>query len=145
MQHLDSLLNSLVLYTQLYHRRFSLHELTFGLPLATTAKSPVKNIQGIFKRAAKRAGLVSQLIKSDLSAISPLQLPIILLLKNNETCILDSFSTDKQQAKVVLDTESPSESWVDIETLETQYLGYAYMLKPDFHHDDTEKQARTAS
>jgi len=110
---IDALLDTLVLYTKLYHKPFSAEALTAGLPIEPGEESPelfsINKSKGLFSRAAARAGLKSSLIKRPLQQISPLQLPIILLLSNQGACILDSFDEERTQAKIIMPAEEAVE------------------------------------
>ncbi len=142
---MDALLDTLVLYTKLYHKPFSAEALTAGLPIESGQEAPelfsINKSKGLFSRAAARAGLKSSLIKRPLQQISPLQLPIILLLSNQGACILDSFNEDHTQAKIIMPAEEAVEQWVDIEDLQDEYLGFAFMVKKAYEY--SEENART--
>lgn len=137
---MDSLLDSLVLFTKLYHKPFSAEALTAGLPIEVGKDSPelfsIDNAKGIFSRAAAQAGLKSSLIKKPLNQISPLQLPMIILLSNQGACILDKFSKDRQQVKIIMPAEEAIEEWVDLTTLEDEYIGFSFMVKKAFEYSD---------
>jgi ATP-binding cassette subfamily C protein LapB len=137
---MDSLLDCLVLFTKLYHKPFSAEALTAGLPVEPGADSPelfsINNAKGLFSRAAERAGLKSSLIRRPLAQISPLQLPMIILLSNQSACILDRFSEDGSQAKIIMPAEEAIEQWVDIEDLTDEYIGYGFMVKKAFEYTD---------
>ncbi len=93
--------------------------------------------KSLFSRAAKRAGLKTSLIERPIKDILSLQLPIILLLSNENSCILESFSDDKKRAKIIFAEEEALEQWVDVEELEKEYLGYAFLIKKEFEYDKT--------
>jgi ATP-binding cassette subfamily C protein LapB len=137
---MDALLDCLVLFTKLYHKPFSAEALTAGLPIEPGAEAPelfsINNAKGLFSRAAGRAGLKSSIIRRPLSQISKLQLPMIVLLSNQSACILDSFSKDGEQAKIIMPAEEAIEQWVDIEDLEDEYIGFGFMLKKEFEYTD---------
>lgn len=137
---MDALLDALVLFTKLYHKPFSAEALTAGLPIEPGAHSPelfsINNAKGLFSRAAERAGLKSSIVKRPLSQISPLQLPMIILLSNQGACIVDRFSEDRSKAKVVMPSEEPVEMWLDIKDLEDEYIGYGFMVKKAFEYSD---------
>ena len=137
---MDALLDCLVLFTKLYHRHFSAEALTAGLPIEPGVESPelfsINNAKGLFSRAAERAGLKSSLIKRPLSQISPLQLPMIVLLSNQSACILDKFSEDNTQVKIIMPAEEAIEQWVDVEDLEDEYIGFGFMVKKAFEYTD---------
>jgi len=136
---MNDLLETLVLFTKLYHKPFSAEALTAGLPIEPGAEAPelfsINKSKGLFSRAASRAGLKSSLFHRPLRQISPLQLPVILLLSNQSACILDSFNEDKTKAKIILPSEDPVPQWVDIDVLEDEYIGYGFMIKKDFDHE----------
>jgi ATP-binding cassette, subfamily C, bacterial LapB len=137
---MDALLDCLVLFTKLYHKPFSAEALTAGLPVEPGAESPelfsINNAKGLFSRAAERAGLKSSLIRRPLSQISPLQLPMIILLSNQSACILDRFSEDGEQVKIIMPAEEAIEQWVDVEDLADEYIGYGFMIKKAFEYAD---------
>ena len=137
---MDSLLDCLVLFTKLYHKPFSAEALTAGLPIEPGKESPelfsINNAKGLFSRAAGRAGLKSSLTRRPLSQISPLQLPMIILLSNQSACILDRFSEDGSQVKIIMPAEEAVEQWVDIGTLEDEYIGFGFMVKKAFEYTD---------
>ncbi|WP_324172707.1 type I secretion system permease/ATPase [Sulfurimonas sp.] len=137
---MDALLDCLVLFTKLYHKPFSAEALTAGLPIEPGAEAPelfsINNAKGLFSRAARKAGLKSSLIKRPLSQISPLQLPMIILLSNQSACILDRFSDDEKQIKIIMPAEEAIEQWVDTDVLEDEYIGFGFMVKKAFEYND---------
>lgn len=141
---IDALLDTLVLYTKLYHKPFSAEALSAGLPIEPGQETPelfsINNSKGLFSRAAARAGLKSSLIKRPLQQISPLQLPIILLLSNQGACILDSFNEEHTEAKIIMPAEEAVEQWVDIEDLQDEYLGFAFMIKKAYEYSEENKR-----
>lgn len=138
----DPLLQCLVLFTQLYHKPFSAEALMAGLPLPPKGESQglfdLKRSKGLFARAASRAGLKSTLVTRKLSYISPLQLPVILLLKNNQACILHSFSQDRLTCKIVLPGSDAVEEVVSFEALEEEYTGFAFLVKRPFVYNEND-------
>jgi len=137
---MDALLDCLVLFTKLYHKPFSAEALTAGLPVEPGAESPelfsINNAKGLFSRAATKAGLKSSLIRRPLSQISPLQLPMIILLSNQSACILDRFNEDQTQVKIIMPAEEAIEQWVEVEDLEDEYIGFGFMVKKAFEYTD---------
>ena len=134
---LESLLDCLVIYTKVYHKPFSKEALTVNLPIEQGKDTPdlftIGKSKGLFSRAAEHAGLKTKIIQRKLDEISPLQLPLILVLKDHKACIIDSFSSDKTKLKVVTTFENDIvETWHDKDQLEQEYLGYSIMLKKSF-------------
>ncbi|MCW8896126.1 type I secretion system permease/ATPase [Sulfurimonas sp.] len=141
---MDALLDCLVLFTKLYHKPFSAEALTAGLPIEPGADAPelfsINNAKGLFSRAAERAGLKSSLIRRPLAQISPLQLPMIILLSNQGACILDRFSEDGTQAKIIMPAEEAIEQWVDMDLLKDEYIGFGFMIKKAYEYSDENKR-----
>lgn len=138
---IDPLVQCLVLFTQLYHKPFTAEVLMAGLP---TSRGEIlhlynlKSSKGLFARAANRAGLKSTLVKRKLSDISALQLPMILVLNNNNACILHSISQDRQNCKIILPAEEAIEDNISCDQLEEEYTGYAYLIKKPFVYDESD-------
>lgn len=138
----DPLLQCLVLFTQIYHKPFTAEALMAGLPTAPWGGAlrlySLKSSKGLFARAASRAGLKSTLIHRKLSDISPLQLPMILLLENSHACILDSISADKKTCKIILPAEEALEESVPMEMLSGEYTGFAFLIKKPFVYNESD-------
>lgn len=74
--------------------------------------------------AARKAGLAGKIMaRPQLSEISPLVLPCILLLKNDRSCVL--LSLHDGRASIILPELPDSTQVVPIEELQEQYNGYA--------------------
>lgn len=138
----DPLLQCLVLFTQLYHKPFTADALMAGLPHAPQGGVvhlySLKSSKSLFSRAASRAGLKSTLVKRPLEDISALQLPIILLMKNSDACILDSFSPDRQTCKIIFPAEEAVEETIPFEKLEQEYAGFAFLIKKPFVYNEND-------
>jgi ATP-binding cassette subfamily C protein LapB len=140
--HEDTLLDAFVLYTKLFHKPFTKEALLAGLPIHDSQKIFSKdNPKSLFSRIAARAGLKSTLIKRSIEDMLALHLPAILLLSNDNVCILAAFNDDKTEAKVIYPEGDGLEEWVRVEDLEKEYLGFAYILKKEFEYD--KKSSRT--
>lgn len=135
---IDPLLECLVLYTKLYHKPFTAEALITGLPVADNETYPklfsIGSSKSLFSRAAKRAGLVSKLVKKDMDSLSPLTLPAILMLKGGKACILESFSDDKKHARIISPEIGEAENTVLIDDLKKEYLGYAFYIKKEYQY-----------
>ena len=77
LTHDDPLLDGLLILCKLHDCPASRASLTAGLPLPEQRLSAE-----LLPRAAARAGLQGRLLRRELSAISSLNLPVLLLLKN---------------------------------------------------------------
>ncbi|MDF1875011.1 type I secretion system permease/ATPase [Sulfurimonas sp. SAG-AH-194-I05] len=141
----DSLLDSLVLYTKLFHKPFTAEALMAGLPVHNSQESQelfsVGSSKSLFSRVAGRAGLKSTIVQRPINKMLQLQLPMILLLSNDYTCILENFSQDRKKVKIIYPDGDGVEEWMSVEELESEYLGFAFMLKKEFQY--SEKNSRT--
>ncbi|MEA2074017.1 MAG: type I secretion system permease/ATPase [Campylobacterota bacterium] len=138
----DSLLEVFVLFTKLFHKPFTKEALLAGLPVHGTQKLfSKKSSKSLFSRVAAHAGLKSTLVERSIEDMLALHLPVILLLSNDNVCILEEFNEDKTQAKIIYAEGEGLEQWLDVEALEKEYLGFAYMLKKEFEYD--KKNSRT--
>ncbi|QOP45168.1 type I secretion system permease/ATPase [Sulfurimonas paralvinellae] len=140
--HEDVLLDTFVLFTKLFHKPFTKEALLAGLPIHDSQKLFSKDSsKSLFSRVAARAGLKSTLIKRSIEDMLSLHLPAILLLSNDNACILEKFNDDKTQAKIIYPEGDGLEQWVSVHDLEKEYLGFAYILKKEFEYD--KKSSRT--
>lgn len=137
-QHLEPLLSCLVTLTKIHNHPFSAEALTAGLPIEKQKPWPemfsLKSGKSNFTRAAHRAGFKARLVKRKIKEISPLVLPVILILKNNNACILEKI--EGPSAKIIPSEIGESEHWVSINKLEEEYLGYSYFLKPLYNYEN---------
>lgn len=142
---IDPLLSCLVMFTKLYHTPYSAEALTSDLPLKPGESTPElfapNSSKGLFSRAARKAGLTSRIARKKLSEISPLVLPAILVLNGKKACILESFSSDRKQAKIILPELDESETWVDVTDLEKEYIGYVFYLKKEYSLEKKSQKA----
>ena len=138
----DSLLEVFVLFTKLFHKPFTKEALLSGLPIYGSQKLFSKDSsKSLFSRVAARAGLKSTLVKKPIDEILSLHLPMILLLSNDNVCILEQFNEDRTEAKIIYPEGDGLEQWLSVEELEKEYLGFAYLLKKEFEYD--KKNSRT--
>ncbi|QKJ27296.1 type I secretion system permease/ATPase [Aliarcobacter cibarius] len=145
---LNSLLESLVTFTKFYHKPFSRESLVHDLPIENGKFAPelfsLGNSKGLFSRAATNAGLKTKFIKKDLKDISELQLPMILLMSNSSSCILDSFSDDRSKVKIISEVSNEIvEQWYDIEKIEKEYIGFGILLKKIFTYTNSDKEDKS--
>ena len=138
----DSLLEIFVLFTKLFHKPFTKEALLAGLPVHDTQKLFSQNgSKSLFSRVAARTGLKATLVKRSIEDMLGLHLPVILLLSNDNVCILEEFNEERTQAKIIYTEGDGLEQWLSVEALEKEYLGFAYMLKKEFEYD--KKNSRT--
>lgn len=121
----DPLLQCLMIIIQYYHIHYSSESLTAGLPLVNHRLNP-----SLFLRASERAGFISKIIERPLKKISDLILPAVLILKNNECCILKKW-VDSQTVEIIFPETGIQDSVrKSIQELNEHYTGYAILIHP---------------
>jgi len=146
----DPILECLVIFTKLYNRPFSADALVADLPVEPGRLTPklfsLKDgaSKSAFSRAAKRAGFSSKLVNYSFKDISPLLLPIIIILRGEEgqenACIVTEISRDRTHVKIILPDVEDGENWVRTEVLEEEYINFTFLLKPEQHYKDAHKR-----
>ncbi len=113
------------------HGRPSTHAaLTAGLPLPAGGLTP-----SLFVRAAQRAGFASKLVRRSLDKIDVALLPVILLLKGDEACILMGWDEDGSSAKLLFPDTAQGTVSLSRENLHARYEGIALFARPHFRFD----------
>lgn len=123
----DSLLACLVLMTRFYHNPFSAQSLSARLPLQKN-----KLTLDLFTRAAARAALDTEIHQLAVDKIDNDNLPVVLLLKNGEACLL---VLDESGHKKILNPADPGKMQ-DIDDIKSSYTGDAVFLKPEYQFTD---------
>jgi ATP-binding cassette subfamily C protein LapB len=119
----DSLLLSLAYLTRFHLQPFSAESLIAGLPLENDRLTPK-----LFVRAAERAGFKAALAEKLLTEISPLTLPVVVLLKKDQAAIL----LEKHESHWTLIFPDDGEVSQEIanQDLENEYAGSCLLCKP---------------
>jgi ATP-binding cassette, subfamily C, bacterial LapB len=126
----DPLLGCLLILATRHHRPVSAESLVAGLPLVEHRLTPP-----LFLRAAQRIGLSAKQVKRPLDAIPDLVLPAVLLLQEQQACIL-VHRVDCETALVVLPELGTSEREVTLEELQQRYSGHAMFVGPALRFDE---------
>ncbi|MCZ4371632.1 type I secretion system permease/ATPase [Vibrio diazotrophicus] len=127
----DTLLNSLVYVSRYYGLANSPDALINGLPLTDGKLTPF-----LFPRAAERAGLIAKENRSTLKEIPRLVFPVILLLRGNEACVLNSINEEKQEAEIVTAESGMVPIAYPLEELNARFIGRYFMVKKQFRYDE---------
>ena len=128
--HHDPLLSCLVELTHLHGRPSTRAALSAGLPLEHGNLTP-----SLFGRAAARAGLSSKIVRRALADIDGALLPVILLLKGDEACVLLGWSADGANARLLFPETGQGEVTLGRDELLARYLGIALFARPRFAFD----------
>ncbi|WP_420827008.1 type I secretion system permease/ATPase [Aquipseudomonas campi] len=128
--HDDPLLDGLLILCNLHDCSASRASLTAGLPMPEQRLSAE-----LLPRAAARAGLQGRILRRDLTAISPLNLPVLLLLKDGRSAVLRKFGPKNQLLILPCEAEG-GEQWVSREHLLLEYSGQAFFARPRHELED---------
>jgi ATP-binding cassette subfamily C protein LapB len=127
----NPLLETLVLFTRYYHKPFTKEHLVTGLPTPPGKMYPElyseSEAKSLFFRATQQAGLKSKLVVKPLDAISDLTLPVILILKKKQACILSGIDHQKGTADLIFPNEK--KRTVTIDHLARAYSGKLFLIK----------------
>ncbi len=126
----DSLLGCLLLACRTHQVATTKDALTAGLPLRNGKMTPA-----LFKRAAERANLAVTTLKKPLNLIRTEFLPVTLLLKNDEACMLTGVDIKAKVASVIYPELGDAEVAVPLEEIMAQYTGYLIVTKPKYVFD----------
>ncbi len=102
----------------------STEALKSGMPIDARGFSP-----GVCLRAAEQVGVTAKILhRPNLEKISSLTLPCILLLENDEACVLKAL--DGEEAEVIFAEFGNDSKRVAISHLKSDYTGYAIFCQP---------------
>jgi ATP-binding cassette, subfamily C, bacterial LapB len=128
--HHDPLLDCLVEISRIHGRPNTRAALVAGLPLDRDGLTP-----SLFGRAAQRAGLASKLVRRPLEKIDVALLPVVLLLADDEACILLSWDDSGQQANLLCPDSGQGLVTLSRAELAARYSGVAIFVRPHFRFD----------
>lgn len=129
--HHDPLLDCLVELVKFHGRPATHAALSAGLPLERGGLTP-----SLFSRAAARAGFSSKVVRRPLDKIDNALLPVILLLEQNEACLLLSWDADGSHANLLFPDTGQGAVTLAREELVSRYTGVAIFSRPRFRFDD---------
>ena len=125
----DPLLDSLVLLTEHFGNPCSAEALIAGLPISSNEITPE-----LLPQAASRAGLSAKLVRKGLNELPAMLLPCILMLKDKKACVLQELNLEENKAIVTL-PETGGEERLTIEELESNFVGYLFLIKQQYRGD----------
>ena len=139
----DPLLDCLVEVCRLHGQAASRASLSAGLPLGKDGKGETgkgRLTLELAERAASRAGMSAKLQRVTLDRIDPAALPVILILKDNQACVLMGWDSDGATARVLLPETGQGSVTLTRTDLQARYTGVVLFVRPHFRFD-----ARTAA
>ncbi|OYU44492.1 MAG: type I secretion system permease/ATPase, partial [Burkholderiales bacterium PBB4] len=127
--HFDPLLECVVAVAQIYDIATTPQALSAGLPLENNRVTPA-----LMPRVAARAGLTAKIVRRSLNDLRPGLLPAILLLQDNQACLLLEW-LPSGEARVRYPEAGESSSVMSKEALEEQFAGIVFFVRPIFNFD----------
>ena len=127
--HFDPLLECVVAIARIFDIPTTSQALSAGLPLESNRVTPA-----LMPRVAARAGLTAKIARRSLSDLRPGLLPAILLLQDNQACVLLEW-LPSGDALVRYPEGGESAATLSQEALEAQFAGIVFFVQPVFHFD----------
>lgn len=128
--HHDPLLDCLVELTRFHGRSSTRAALAAGLPLPKLGLTPT-----LFARAAARAGMSCKVVRRPLSGIDHALLPVVLLLIDNQACLLMGWSESGEVANLLFPESGQGAVALSRQDLESRYIGVGIFSRPLFRFD----------
>ncbi|MFA7351417.1 MAG: type I secretion system permease/ATPase [Methylotenera sp.] len=126
----DSLLDSLALICRIHGVATSKDALVSGLPLRDGKMTPT-----LLKRSADRVNLAVTILKTPLNSIRQEFLPAILLLKDEEACVVTKLDLTNNQVGVIFPEFGEAEVLMPLDELVSRSSGYVIVAKLKFVFD----------
>jgi ATP-binding cassette, subfamily C, bacterial LapB len=120
---MNNLLESLLHIAQVHHITVTREILLAGLPLDNNQLTP-----SLIARAAQRAGLTSKIVQRDLDHLNAALFPVILLLNNNQSCVLHELDQDTVRVSYPELTDTSVE--IARKKLEEEFTGNVIYVRP---------------
>ena len=137
----DPLLDCLVEVCRLHGQAASRASLSAGLPLGTSGKGLLT--LELAERAASRAGMSAKLQRLPLQRIDNAALPAILILKDNQACVLLGWEGGGEIARVLLPETAQGSIHIGRGELEVRYTGVVLFVRPHFRFDARTPEVRS--
>jgi len=125
----DPLLECLLVLGSYYGQATTREALIAGLPLSNRILDP-----SLFSRSARRLGLSSRIFKKSLGSINKSLLPAVLLLEDDQACLLMEVTADRN-AKVIFPELGDALAEISLDELESKYIGQVIFVRPGFRFD----------
>lgn len=129
----DPLLDCLIEVARLHGLPASRASLSAGLPIE---QGPLP--LSLAERAARRVGLAAKLQRVRIQDIDPITLPAILILHNNQACVLlgRDGDGDTAQARVLLPETGQGSITLPLADLQSRFSGVVLFARPHFKFDE---------
>ncbi|WP_280155228.1 type I secretion system permease/ATPase [Piscinibacter sp. XHJ-5] len=140
--HPDPLLDCLIEVCRLHGQAASRASLSAGLPLAPENQGRLT--LELAERAASRAGMAARLQRVALARIDSATLPAILVLRDNQACVLLGWDTvdGASVARVLLPETGQGSVTLAGDALAQRYTGVTLFVRPHFRFDARTPEVR---
>ncbi|PYF84296.1 MULTISPECIES: type I secretion system permease/ATPase [Marinomonas] len=130
LEYPNPLLDCLVLLSKYFYNPYTADGIAAGLPITENEMTPE-----LFQRAAQRIGLSSRFVKRPLLKIPDMVLPVVLLLKEKQACVLLELDKESGTAKIFRPESGEGEITLPIEQLTESFSGYCFFVRPLYQFD----------
>ncbi|QUX92380.1 type I secretion system permease/ATPase [Marinomonas sp. A3A] len=130
LEYPNPLLDCLVLLSKYFHNPYTSDGIAAGLPITDNAMTPE-----LFQRAAKRIGISTRFVKRSLAKIPDMVLPAVLLLRDQQACILLELDQTQGVAKILRPEAGEGEITLPIDQLAESFTGYCFFVRPLYQFD----------
>ncbi|MBL8301752.1 MAG: type I secretion system permease/ATPase, partial [Ideonella sp.] len=138
--HPDPLLDCLVEVCRVQGVTATRASLSAGLPLGN--ERGARLTLELAERAAARAGMTARLQRMALADIDGATLPVILVLKGNQACVLLGWDHAGSVARVLLPETGQGSITLSRDQLAERYIGVALFVRPHFRFDARTPEVR---
>ena len=130
LEYPNPLLDCLVLISKYFGNPYTADAIRTGLPITDDLLTPE-----MFQRAAKRMGIISRFVKRPFNKIPSMVLPVVLLLEDQQACVLLEVNEKEQVAKIFRPESGEGEVFVDLDNLLKAYTGFCFFIRPQYRFD----------
>lgn len=130
LEYPNPLLDCLVLLSKYFYNPYTADGIAAGLPITDNDMTPE-----LFKRAAKRIGISTRFVKRPLNKIPEMVLPVVLLLKDKQACILLEIDRKQQTAKILRPESGEGEITLSLDELSGSLTDYCFFVRPLYQFD----------
>ncbi|MFT2111926.1 type I secretion system permease/ATPase [Marinomonas sp. 2405UD68-3] len=126
----NPLLDCLVLVSKYFGNPYTADAIRTGLPITDDLLTPE-----MFQRASKKIGIVSRFVKRSFGKIPSMALPVVLLLDDQQACVLLEIDKKTLLAKVFRPESGEGEVVISLAELRELYSGYCFFVRPQYRFD----------
>jgi ATP-binding cassette subfamily C protein LapB len=138
--HPDPLLDCLIEVCRIHGQAASRASLSAGLPVGAHTRGRLT--LELAERAAARAGMSAKLQRIELDRIDSAALPAILVLRNDQACVLLGWDDSGSRARVLLPETGQGAVNLERAMLAQRYSGVTLFARPHFRFDARTPEVR---